>query len=350
MGRKIVAILITLLFGYIFLPLMTPAAMGAVLGTLLYPLLSKLEKVKIPEGVSAFILTVLVTVIVILPSAFLIFIGAKAGLGEVQKIKAAASVTATAGAPSGIDALINSPRVQTILDHITQWVPVPRSQILSAVQDLAGSIGLKIADLLGQLVTHLPSMAFGLIIMILTIFFVLTDGPRLLNMIRRFSMFSLAETEEFLQMMGVMCRSVVLASLISGLAQSFIMLIGCWVTGLEEPLLIAFVIFVSSFIPILGSAPITFGLMIHQFLIGNTTNGIILAIFAVVVGLIDNLVRPLFIRGSSNLHPLLALFAALGGIQVLGFLGVFLGPIVAAMFVLIMKILMSDREADPSKA
>jgi predicted PurR-regulated permease PerM len=348
MGRRIVAVLITFLFAYIFLPLVTPAAMGAVLGTLLYPLLTKLEKLKVPEKLSAFVLTMLVTFIVLLPSAFLIFIGAKAGLVQVQRIKAA---SATGGGTDTIlDTLINSPRFQAILDGITHWIPVTQGQILGAVQDLATAIGLKIADLLGQLVTHLPSMTIGLVIMILTIFFVLTDGPRLLNMVRRYSMFSFEETEEFLQMMGVMCRSVILASVVSGLAQSLTMLIACWVCGIDEPLLIAFLVFLSSFLPIFGSAPMTFGLTIHQFLIGNTSNGVVLGIFAIVVGLIDNLVRPLFIRGSANLHPLLALFAALGGIQVLGFLGVFLGPIIAAMFVLIMKILMSDRDAEQAKA
>ena len=296
----------------------------------------------------AFILTALVTFIVLLPSAFLLFIGAKAGLGEVQKLKAATS--AGAGSVNSLDTLINSPRFQSILDGITQWIPVTRGQILGAVQDLATAIGLKIADLLGQLVTHLPSMTVGLVIMILTIFFILTDGPKLLNIVRRYSVFSFEETEELIQMMGIMCRSVILASVVSGFAQSMVMLIACWICGIEDPLLVSFLVFLMSFVPILGSAPITLGLTIHQFLIGNTSNGIVLGVFAIVVALIDNLVRPLFIRGSANLHPLLALFAALGGIQVLGFLGVFLGPIVAAMFVLIVKIMMSDRETDPAKA
>ncbi len=346
MGRKIAAAFITLLFFYIFLPLVIPVAMGVVLGTLLYPLLARLEKIKISNRIAAPLLTISVTFIVILPSAFLIFLGAKAGLGEVQRIKEAAAV----GSGTSLDNLIHTPRFQSLLETLTQWLPVTQGQILGALQDLAAGVGLKVADLLGQLLTHLPSMTIGLIIMILTIYFVLMDGQRLLNMLRRYSVFTFEETDQFLQMMAVMCRSVVLASVASGLAQSICMLIGCWITGVDDALLVAFLVFLSSFIPIIGSAPITIGLALQQFLLGQTTHGVVLCVFAVAVGLVDGLVRPWFIRGSANLHPLLAFFAALGGVQVLGFLGIFLGPIIAAMFVLVIQILTTDRESMQAKA
>jgi predicted PurR-regulated permease PerM len=87
------------------------------------------------------------------------------------------------------------------------------------------------------------------------------------------------------------------------------------------------------------------GLGIEQFFEpGRQTQGVILLICALVIMGIDNMVRPLFLRGSANLHPLLAFVAALGGLQMLGFLGIFLGPILAALFVATIQVVSEGNE------
>jgi len=73
-------------------------------------------------------------------------------------------------------------------------------------------------------------------------------------------------------------------------------------------------------------------------MIGHTTTGIILLTTAFVVAGLDNLIRPWFLRGSANLHPLLAFVATLGGLQMIGFSGVFIGPIIAALFLLVVDL------------
>ena len=61
-----------------------------------------------------------------------------------------------------------------------------------------------------------------------------------------------------------------------------------------------------------------------------------------LIALVDSLVRPIFLRGSTNLHPLLAFVAAFGGLQVFGFMGVFLGPIIAGLFVAMVQVLKEE--------
>ena len=69
----------------------------------------------------------------------------------------------------------------------------------------------------------------------------------------------------------------------------------------------------------------------------------------IVVGLmvatVDNFVRPIFLKGSGNLHPLVAFVAAFGGLQAFGFIGVFLGPIIAGLFTTSLKIALSPEDA-----
>jgi predicted PurR-regulated permease PerM len=60
---------------------------------------------------------------------------------------------------------------------------------------------------------------------------------------------------------------------------------------------------------------------------------------ALIVSNVDNLVRMLVLRGSAGLHPLLALVSVLGGIERMGVIGVFMGPVVAGVFVTLLRIL-----------
>ena len=82
----------------------------------------------------------------------------------------------------------------------------------------------------------------------------------------------------------------------------------------------------------------TLGVAAQQLITGHSVKGIVLLVAALVVIGLDNVIRPWFLRGSANLHPLLAFIATLGGLQMLGFVGVFIGPIIAALFLLVLDI------------
>lgn len=334
MGRRVFALLLALLFIYIASPLIVLAAMAAVLAVLLFPMQIKLEKWKLNRALSSGILTFGITVLVLLPTAVLIYLGAKFGLQQIQALKAAPPGSAPQG--DWIENLMINPRFEALIAYL----PISKDQIASGLQDLAASIGLKVADLLGALLAALPGMVMGLFIIVVSIYFFLVDGEKWVTFSRRNSFFRAEETDQLLHNLAVMCRSVILATVVSGSVQSSIYTVACLSVGTGNPLLIGFLVFLASFVPLIGSAPITFGVAIHQFFIGNTVAGIILAVVATFVGVVDNFIRPWFLKGSANIHPLLAFLAALGGLQSMGFLGVFLGPIIAATAVLTAQILL----------
>jgi predicted PurR-regulated permease PerM len=65
---------------------------------------------------------------------------------------------------------------------------------------------------------------------------------------------------------------------------------------------------------------------------GHLIKGIVLVLWgALVVGTADNIIRPLVIGSRVELHPLLLLFALLGGLQAFGFIGIFIGPVVISL-------------------
>ncbi|MEK6579721.1 MAG: AI-2E family transporter, partial [Bdellovibrionota bacterium] len=229
--------------------------------------------------------------------------------------------------------------VRGFMSYLTDFFSVDQAKLIDMGQDLARGIGIKAADLLGEMVAYLPSMMMAMAVMMLSIYFFLVDGRSLAFFIRRNSFFGSNETDQLIQAVVNMCRSVILASVVSAVSQAFVFTIVAVAAGVPNPAFVGTLVLIASFIPIVGSAPITIGVAIQAFISGNSVTGVVLLIAAFVVSGIDNFIRPVFLKGSTNLHPMLAFLAALGGLQSVGFLGVFLGPIVAALFVVTVEIL-----------
>ncbi len=95
--------------------------------------------------------------------------------------------------------------------------------------------------------------------------------------------------------------------------------------------------------PSVGTALALTPAVIYLLITGNTGNAIGLAIWgALAVGMIDNFLGPKLVGSRTKLHPLLVLMSVLGGIQLFGFLGFLLGPIVMAIFVALVEIYRTD--------
>lgn len=345
MGRKVFAALVAALFLYVASPLVFPIAMGAVVATLFSPWLESLERRKVSTPVASALLTFGITLFVVLPSALLIFVGTREAFQQIQNLRARQAAQPEGMVSGGwVDALISMPRIHRVLERITEWFPIQLQQLTETAQDLTRAGAAKLADLLGELVTRLPGMVVALAVVVVSVYFFLVDGRRLAHFFRRNSVFTAQQTDKLMTSLAGTCRSVILASIVSGATQAIVEFIFCLGAGVPNAALIGILVFLASFVPVIGGAPITLSVAVHAFLLDQNGAGITLLIGAVLVALLDNLIRPAFLKGSANLHPLMAFVAAFGGLQTLGFSGVFLGPIIAAMFVATVQILVREHE------
>ena len=324
-------------------PLLMPVFLGALVAILLFPFVDFLEKRRFPASISVVLVTLGVTFLVLVPSAFMVFYGARAaadqlgGLGQLT------------GRIAGVDDLIQKfvntkffaraiqPAVNIMLEESADITPY--------LKEGAQILGVKVGSSLGLFVTQIPRFLIGLAIMVISLFFFLLDGKKLISVLRKYSFFSPKETDSLIEAFGSMCRSVIFATLISGLFQALTFSITCLFFGVGNFVLILLSVFFSSFIPLVGTTPVTMGVAVVQFLEGRTAVGIALVLVGLVVSSLDNLIRPLILRGAGNLHPLLAFVATFGGLETFGIPGLFLGPIVAGMFVVVLRILFKFEES-----
>lgn len=340
MERKIFAVLVLVALLYVTHPLLLPIGMGGVLAALFAPWMDRLERKKISNSLGSALVTLGVTVVLILPASFLISYLARAGFRQFQAWKP------KSGSDGGfLDSVLNLPNVQGTLRRLTQWFPTTTEDLVVTIEQWVTGISGKVAEVAGSLVAQVPSVLLALILVVISLYFFLADRKRILYWVRRNEIFELQQTDQLIRAMAGLCRSVILAAIVSGAAQGLLEGIAVAVAGMSNAVLIGSLVFIGSFIPLVGAAPITLGVALQALLEGHQAAGIALLIVAMVVGGIDNAIRPMILKGSANLHPLLAFVAAIGGLETLGVFGVFLGPILAGLVIAIIQIMSEHRPA-----
>jgi predicted PurR-regulated permease PerM len=112
-----------------------------------------------------------------------------------------------------------------------------------------------------------------------------------------------------------------------------------WVLGLPSPIFWGTAMALLSFIPIGGTALIWAPAAIILLIGGAILKGLILlGVGVVIISMVDNILRPLFISSKTNIHPLLLFFAVLGGIQAFGLIGLVAGPLIVTLFLTLIEI------------
>lgn len=144
-------------------------------------------------------------------------------------------------------------------------------------------------------------------------------------------------------------RAILLAVVLSALAQALLGGIAYWIVGLKSVFLLTVLTGFLAVIPFVGAAPVWGGAAIWLYYQGHVGSAIFLVVYGVgVISMVDNLIKPLVLQGRANLHPLLALLSVLGGVKVLGPIGIFVGPMVVA-FVQSLLVMFRDELHDFEK-
>jgi predicted PurR-regulated permease PerM len=182
------------------------------------------------------------------------------------------------------------------------------------------------------------------------VFFAFRDGERAVSEIMSVLPFDQKRAAELRGRVGSTITTNVYGGVIVGALQGTLTGLSFWALGMNSPVLWGVVTGVFSLIPIFGSAIVWVPAAIVLLLTGHFVKAaILLGLGAGLIGTIDNVVRPLIIHKSLRLHPIFVFFSLLGGVQLFGVLGLFVGPVVlsvaAALVLMVREDLMALEKA-----
>jgi predicted PurR-regulated permease PerM len=217
-------------------------------------------------------------------------------------------------------------------------------QIRAATASTIGYLQPKLISLTGATAEFLIRLLVGTVIMIVSLYFFLFDGPRMVQSLMKLSPLDDRYEMELLTEFDRISRAIVLAMIFSAIVQGLTAGLGYYMAGVDSLIFLTSISILCGLIPFVGPSvvwvPVCIYLAVYEerYLAAG-----LLAIWGMVaVASIDNVVKAYVLHGQSQLHPLLALLSVLGGVQALGPIGLIVGPISVVLLQTLLSILQRE--------
>ena len=167
-------------------------------------------------------------------------------------------------------------------------------------------------------------------------FFLVRDGAVLVAYLESALPLPRNQKRPFLHRCRDLLRSVLQGVLLTVAVQAVLGALGWWMAGLPNPVFSGFLMFLFGMVPVVGTALVWVPGGVYLLLLGHAKAGALLLLWgALVVGSVDQFLRPFLISGQGGAPTFLVLLGILGGLAAWGFLGIFLGPLALALFLLV---------------
>lgn len=334
-GFIIMLVLITLAFLAILLPFWSAIFWACVMALLFYPLQRRLLT-KLDNKSLAAALTLLAGVIlVVIPVTMIVFAFVREGaqlyaLIESQEIEPGAALQRIGDAVP-------------VIPELLQRLGIDTSNIRAYLSDSAVTISQRVSQYAMNFGRNTVSFTIGLALMLYLTFFLLRDGDKMLQWLRS----ALPLKEERRQLLFVkfteVVRATVKGNLIVAMVQGALGGLIFWILGITAPVLWGVVMAFLSLVPAVGAALVWVPVAIYLFATGDTIQGFVLVAYgAIIIGLADNVLRPILVGRDTKLPDYMVLFSTLGGISLLGINGFVIGPLIAALFISFWTIFSKD--------
>jgi predicted PurR-regulated permease PerM len=209
-----------------------------------------------------------------------------------------------------------------------------REQLLTKTGELVGTASAFVFAALSATTRATAVFIFHFFVMLYTMFFFLTGGPDLLKTVLSYLPLTEADKQRMLAKFVSVTRATLKGTIFIGTTQGVLGGLAFWAIGLDGAVFWGLVMTVLSIIPGVGGALVWVPAAIILVASGEIWRGVGLAAFcSLIVGSIDNVIRPRLVGRDTQMHDLLIFFSTLGGLMLFGAMGFILGPLLAALFV-----------------
>jgi predicted PurR-regulated permease PerM len=226
------------------------------------------------------------------------------------------------------------------LSQIETWVVAGAKRLLQVVAGSGGSVFL---GAIGTLVSFMLTL--------FVLFFVLRDGPRFASVVVRLLPIEPALRGKLWRHLIDVTRAVFMGIGVTALVQGTLLGIGFAIAGLPSPLVFGVLGVLLALVPVVGTALMWIPATIWLLLQGESGYALFMAGWGViVVGGVDNILRPMLISGRVEVPTLAVFIGVMGGLSAFGFVGLFLGPIVLGLLVALFRFTSEELAPESNEA
>ncbi len=323
------------LVAYVAWPLATALLLAAVLAVVLAPLQRRLTRwLRGRRGLAAGILVLAVLFLLVGP-----LLGLTAFL-----VKEAAD-----GARFVVDT-VRSEGVSGLIEYLPGPLAGYAHEALERLGDLGAFVqkqvteqGARAASAVAAALVATGSLVFDLAMMLIALFFLLVSGRELVAWVDSVSPLRPGQTRELLDEFKKVAYAVIVATVATAAVQAVVAFVGYLIAKVPHPVFFGTVTFFVALIPAIGAAGVCLFAALILLATGHPYMAVFLAAWGlVVVGLIDNVVKPYLIKGELEMGGAVVFFALIGGIGAFGMVGLLIGPLAVATFLTLLRMYRRD--------
>ena len=321
--------LVTIGFAWVLLPFGGAVFWGVVLAIVFAPVYRwLLKKTHQKPNLASFLTLLLIIVIVILPLT-LVAVSLVDQIASVVGMIRSGELTVgmffskvMAALPAWLVNLLDRFNL-TSLASLQQKLTAAASQISQTLAMQAINVSLYTVDFLTSLC-----------IMLYLLFFLLRDGAALSAKIRTAVPLSRKYKQRLFTNFTTVIRATVKGNILVAIAQGALGGLAFWFLDVRAPLLWAVLMAFLSLLPAIGAALVWAPVAIYFLATGSVMEGVGLIVWGVVViGLVDNILRPVLVGKDTRMPDYIVLFSTVGGMALFGLNGFVIGPVIAALFI-----------------
>ena len=330
LGVLLILIVVLLMF---LSPFVADLLIAAIIVTAVYPvhkLLSK--KIHIPRSISALISLLLVAIIILLPFAIFVFFvageAAEAYVNISAKINALVAEKDVTSLPKAIKLIPFSDKIEEFLAS----TPISTSDILKTAGDVVGNISSFLLGKTTNILKHLSAILIHTIVFLITMFYLLRDGNRLVDYLYSLIPLSSEQRRELFNKLHTLSYGIIYGIFGAAIIQGFLVGIGFSVAGISNAAFWGAIAALFSPLPYIGTSIVWVPAVIAMGVGGHWVTALLLAIWCIaIVGTADNFIKPFLIGSKTALHPLSVLLVLIGGAFAFGIKGLLFGPFVLTL-------------------
>lgn len=312
-------ILLAFLVYRIVSPFLVQIGWAAVLAICVHPWHARLAR-RFGSNRGALLSTVIVLLLLVVPAVLVSMALISEGTQVVDDVK-------------GMETGVASEKARQVWDWARTHLPLPpveeiRARISGVVTGLAGGIAARA----GGLLKNAAGFVFDLLMTIFILFFMLRDATSITGAVSRMLPFDDDQRRRLLTLTRDLVSASVTTSLAIAALQGLLGGITLALLGVRGAVLWGVVMGFASLIPLVGTGLVWVPAALWLLLSGDTTRAVILVAVAIlVIGNVDNVLRPLLLGGRAQMPTVVIFVSLMGGVSAFGFIGLVLGPLVVAM-------------------
>jgi len=315
-------------------PFLEPIVLAILIGLLAFPAHERLVVALGGRNTTASIISCLVLLLIILiPTLALLVAVLKQGINYSVVVSEWAT-------RENVHQFMSQPWLLEVKSWVTKIVPegaLDPENIRSKALAAAGLMGKQFAGVSTTILGSLTRFVVNFLLLLFVLFFVMRDHDKLIGFLHRALPLSRSQEETLFKEVKAVSKSALLGSLLTAVTQGVVGGFGLWLAGFPGIFWGAVMAF-TSLIPLVGTALIWVPAAIFLLVTGEWEWAVFMLLWGVlVVGSIDNFLRPMFMQGAS-MNTVVVFFSLIGGLQVFGLVGLIYGPLIFSIALVLFKL------------